>query len=615
MRIQQLKLPSEVLALVWATADSYARRRLACSFVLMVAVASIASLAPLLLKGLVDELGSSRRADLTVFLIGGLYVVAHWLARVLGEIRGYVHAQADRQIYSALSDRLFAHVLNLPVRYHLERRTGAINEVLANGLQGYQMILQSSVYTALPVFAQLGIVVIVLIRLELPVFLSLFLFSLFLYAIAFARGASQVMRAARAASAAQVDTRALMIDSILNYETVKYFTAEDIVRGRFGVALARTQQEWMRFHRARSLTGFWVSTIFAVFLAATVLYAIREVMHGRITLGTFVLVNTYMFQLVSPIEQAGLALQQFSQGVAFLEKLLTLLREKTEAAARVEPTAVPVCSATAGRSRGAPLQSSPGKLAFEKVVAAYGPGRTILKDLSFEVQAAQTLGIVGASGAGKSTIVRLLMRSVEPDSGRILLDGSPIDACPLHVHRRAIAVVPQETVLFADTIAYNIGFGRLGSSRADIEQAARVARLHDFILGLQDGYETRVGERGVKLSGGERQRISIARAVIKQPRIFLFDEATSSLDALTERQIMENLRQHCRHSTTIVIAHRLSTVVHADQIVLLHEGRILEQGVHEQLLQMEGRYSRLWHFQQSAHRAVATPADIESASR
>jgi ATP-binding cassette, subfamily B, heavy metal transporter len=293
------------------------------------------------------------------------------------------------------------------------------------------------------------------------------------------------------------------------------------------------------------------------------------------------LINAYMLQIVRPVEMLGYAVQTLSHGMANLDKMLALFRERSEELAK----------------GNAALLTGPGTLGFSEVGVSYRPDRSVLEKVSFQVPAGRTLGIVGHSGSGKSTIVRLLTRLIEPDSGRILLDGVPISAIPLDRLREAIAVVPQDTILFNDTISYNIAFGKAGSTRHEVEEAARLAHLHNFIMTLPEGYDTRVGERGIKLSGGEKQRVSITRAVIKRPRIYVFDEATSSLDTRTEREIMQSLREVSFHSTTLVIAHRLSTVVYADHIVVLDAGVIVEQGTHETLLELNGRYAALWHAQ------------------
>ncbi len=358
-------------------------------------------------------------------------------------------------------------------------------------------------------------------------------------------------------------------------------------------ALIRTEDEWVRFYHQYAVNGLLVATIYATFLGTTILYAAREVQAARISMGTFVLINTYMLQIVRPVEMLGYAVQSVSQGMAYLDKMLELFRERTEvdSAASSGP-----CHS---EERGL------GELEFRDVFLSYSADRSVLKGVSFKVPAGQTLGIVGSSGSGKSTIVRLLARLLEPDHGLILLDGVPIRDWPLTALRESIAVVPQDTVLFNDSIGYNIAFGRLGSSQDDVEQAARLANLHEFILTLPERYETRVGERGVKLSGGERQRVSIARAALKRPKVYVADEATSSLDSRTERDIVKNLEEVSRSTTTLVIAHRLSTVVHADQIIVLDAGVVAERGTHVSLLAQNGRYAALWRAQH--HGATVTP--------
>jgi ATP-binding cassette subfamily B protein len=289
-----------------------------------------------------------------------------------------------------------------------------------------------------------------------------------------------------------------------------------------------------------------------------------------------------MLQIVRPVEQLGYAMQQLSQGLALLGRVFELLREAPE-----------VCAVACGSPPG-----GAGRLEFQHVGVSYRSDRVVLTDVSFTLPAGRTLGVVGGSGSGKSTLVRLLVRLMDPDAGRILLDGISVGELPLSWLRQAVAVVPQDTVLFNDSIAYNIAFGKAGSTQADVEHAARLAHLHELIISLPDGYATKVGERGVKLSGGEKQRVSIARAAIKRPRIYVFDEATSSLDSNTEREILRNLREISRFSTTVVIAHRLSTVVHADEIVVLDAGTIVERGTHAALLSHNGRYAALWEAQQ-----------------
>jgi ABC-type transport system involved in Fe-S cluster assembly fused permease/ATPase subunit len=573
----------EVIALIWTDATGFVRFRLVVALLLIIAASAMTALGPVALKLVVDGFtGQGTGAGISAVTLIGLYVLSQWLARTVGEIRGLLYARAERRMSRMLSERLFAHVMRLPLRFHLERQTGAISQTLDNGLNGYQMVLHTLVFTILPVATELGTIVVVLSRLDHPAFLGLFSGAIVAYGVVFWYSAYTIMAAAYAASDSQVNATAVMTDSILNYETVKYFTAESVVQERVSRALTQTEDGWVGFYRRYAYNGLGVATIFAGFLGVTILYAAHEVQAGRMTIGSFVLVNTYMLQVVRPVEMLGYAMQSLSQGLAFLGKMFEIFREQPE------PFVVAETDAPGGA----------GRLDFEAVGVAYRSDRVILKEVNFSVPAGRTLGVVGGSGTGKSTLVRLLVRLIEPNTGRILLDGVCIGDLPLSRLRQAIAVVPQDTVLFNDTIGYNIAFGKAGSTQAEVEHAARLAHLHDFIMSLPDGYDTRVGERGVKLSGGEKQRLSIARAAIKRPRIYVFDEATSSLDSNTEREILRNLREISRFSTTLVIAHRLSTVVHADEIVVLEGGTIVERGSHSVLLRQNGKYAALWEAQQ-----------------
>jgi len=380
-----------------------------------------------------------------------------------------------------------------------------------------------------------------------------------------------------------------MTDGLVNCEVIKYFAAEKAAEKNVSEFLISTEDQWVRFYRQSAVNGLIVATIYAGFLTAAALLAANDVHHDGMTIGTFVLINSYMLQLVQPVETMGFAIQSILQGIAYLENMLAVFRQRPE-------------DLISGETM---TEERPATLEFENVGVSYQGERSILKGVCFRLPAGKTLGIVGSSGAGKSTLVRLLTRLLEPDAGTILIDGVPASAMNLRKLRELIAVVPQDTILFDDTIAYNIGFGREGSSQAEIEQAARLARLHDFIVTLPNGYQTLVGERGVKLSGGEKQRVSIARAAIKRPRIYVFDEATSSLDSRTEQEISRNLQELSRARTTVIIAHRLSSVIHADEIVVLDRGVIVERGTHNSLLERKRCYAELWEAQQSGSGGAA----------
>ena len=570
---------AQVFGVLSREVTPFIRRRLALVVGLVIVSALLSALAPIALKLIVD--GFTGAAHASVVLLVALYALSQGLARATGELRSWVYERIERRTFRTLSERLFAHLLQLPLRFHLDRQTGAVSETLTNGLEGLQIILHHLIFTLLPVTAELATVIVVLWQLAPPVFLILFCGALLCYVIAFAYSATTLSAAARSASAARVQASATLTDGLLSYETVKYFAAEPQIQARLGQALARSEQEWIVFYRRFAGNGLIVTGIFTAFLGITTGYAAFDVRSGRMSIGDFVLVTTYMLQLVRPVEALGYALQGFAQGRAMLDQMLALLREAPEPD-RACPARAPARS---------------GALEFERVTLSYRADRPVLQEISFRIEARRTLGVVGPSGSGKSTLVRLLTRLIEPDSGRILLDDVPIDTLPLAQLRRAIAVVPQDTVLFNDTLRYNIALGRSGASLAEIQAAARIARLHDFVMSLPDGYDTRVGERGVKLSGGERQRVAIARALLKAPALYIFDEATAWLDSPTEQDIAASLREISQHCSTLLIAHRLSTVVHADEILVLEAGRIAERGTHWRLLHRGGPYAALWQAQ------------------
>jgi ABC-type transport system involved in Fe-S cluster assembly fused permease/ATPase subunit len=578
--------------LFWRTADTYAKRRLILAFVLVVLGALLTASTPVAFKLVVDafsDKGSSMSLRLLVLVL--LFVGSQYLSRCATEVRALVHAYAEQRIHRRISRRLFEHVIRLPLQFHLDRKVGTVGEITQQGLRGYQLLLTQLVYTIVPIIVELSLVTVVLLHFGHPVYLVVIAISSGAYAIVFSHGARLGRSTAQVASDAHIAAHGVLTDSLLNQETVKYFDAEPFVCRRYDAALGGVENAWRSFFSRRVANGLMVSTIFAVSLGFSLVHAASEVVRGTMTVGDFVLVNAYIARLVQPLEMLGYAVRDLAQSLAFLDSMLGLFRETKEQ--------------VAGSTR--PGGVVRGELAFCNVSFAYHPHRPILKGVSFVVPAGKTVAVVGVSGSGKSSLIRLLFRLYATDSGSILLDGRQTSLMPLSDVRRAIAVVPQDTVLFHDTIAHNIGFGRLGATQDEIEAAARLANLHDFIVGLPEGYDTVVGERGLKLSGGERQRVAIARAALKRPLLYVFDEATSSLDTRTEREILRNLLDLSSHSTTLVIAHRLSTVVHADEIIVLDQGVIVERGTHRQLVARRGHYAALWEAQ---HSVVAHQTDV-----
>jgi ATP-binding cassette subfamily B protein len=581
--------------LLWRAADVYARRRLILVLVLVVLGALFTAATPLALKVVIDALGSAASiSNLHPMVLVILFVGSQYLTRCSTELRALVHAYAEQRIHRRIGRQLFEHLIRLPLQFHLERKVGAVAETTAQGLKGYQLLLTHVVQTILPVVIELGFVAAVLLHFNRPVYLVVIAISSVAYALVFQHGARAGRDSAHVASGTHIVAHGVLTDSLLNQETVKCFGAESFVCRRYDTALGAVESAWRSFFTRRVTNGLMTATIFAVSLGFSLVHAADEVARGTMTVGDFVLVNAYIARLVQPLEMLGYAVRDVAQSLAFLDSMLALFRETKE-----EPCSV---------ARQGNLTR--GELIFQNVSFAYRPERPVLKGVSFVVPAGKTVAIVGVSGSGKSSLIRLLFRLYSANSGTILIDGLPTSEIPLSEVRRAIAVVPQDTVLFHDTIGQNIGFGRLGATQDEIEAAARLANLHDLIAGLPDGYETVVGERGLKLSGGERQRVAIARAALKKPLLYVFDEATSSLDTRSEREILRNLMDLSSHSTTLIIAHRLSTVVHADEIIVLDQGVIAERGTHRQLLARGGHYAALWEAQ---HSVITREAEANAA--
>jgi ABC-type transport system involved in Fe-S cluster assembly fused permease/ATPase subunit len=576
------------LLLIWEESDRYTRQRLAQSFALLVAGSSLSALLPVAYKLIIDTLSGARPISglLTPGWLIAAYVMCQLILSSSGAVRQLVHSTGTQRLNRRLSNRLFGHIVRLPLRFHLDRKTGAIGETLGQGLSGCQILLQHVVFTFLPVIVEFIAIVIVLIHFGHSTYLLIIGISAIAYGYAFWRAAEGVTEPSRKVSADHVNSHATLTDSLLNYETIKYFDGEPEVCAQYDNALAKTESSWRSLLRLKMGYGLVIEVIYTISVGLSLGYAGYEVLHKTMTIGDFVLVNLYVGRLYLPLQAIGTAARDMSQGLAFLQKMFDMLREKPEGG-------------------GAPkhdggIEPVKGELSFECVSFSYKPDRQILRDVSFCVSAGRSVAIVGVSGSGKSSMIRLLFRLYEPDAGRVLLDGVPITDLPLSALRQKIAIVPQDTVLFNDTIGRNIAFGRPGATQEDVEEAAKLARLHTFISSLPEGYSTPVGERGLKLSGGEKQRVAIARAALKRPAVFVFDEATSSLDSTTELEILQNLQDISRRRTSLMIAHRLSTIVHADEILVLDHGTVIERGNHAALLERGGRYAALWRAQQGS---------------
>ena len=561
--------------------------RVAAAIAFMVAAKLSNVGVPLLLKQLIDAMtippGST--AALLVVPVGLLlaYGALRFGNSLFNELRELVFAKATHGAARAIALRTFEHLHGLSLRFHLERQTGGMTRDIERGVRGIESLVSFALFNIAATFVEVLLVLSILASRFDAWFAVITLAALLLYVgwtvwvtewrIQFRRQANQFDSAAH--------TKA--VDSLLNYETVKYFNNEAFEARRYDESLERLRRAQLKSRSTLSLLNGGQQLIIAVALVAILWRATQGVADGRLTLGDLVMVNAFMIQIYIPLNFLGVVYREIKQNLTDLDKMFTLMDREQEIA-------------DAPGARPLELSAAP-TVRFEDVHFAYEPARPILQGLSFEIPAGRTVAVVGPSGAGKSTLGRLLFRFYDVQAGRITVDGQDIRGVTQQSLRRAIGIVPQDTVLFNDTVAYNIAYGRPEATQAEVEQAARAAHIHDFIAAQPKGYETMVGERGLKLSGGEKQRVAIARTLLKNPPILIFDEATSALDSANERAIQAELRAVAQGKTTLVIAHRLSTVVDAHEILVMDAGRIVERGTHAALLAAGGRYAQMWALQ------------------
>ena len=583
------------LRVLLADIDPTTAWRLGATVGLVVVGGLLAGLAPLALKGMIDAATvSPGTGDPTAWRaiagFGVAYLLVLSTGRLLAELRPTLLGTAEQRLYTRLRRRVFAQLLDQPLGVHLARQSGAPAHALQQAISGYQVIAFTLVNGVVPVLAELSAATLVLMSLQQPALTACFAATALAYLAVLALKRWDLTPAARAVSEAGVTTHALLSDALLNCETIKCFGAEATTRQGFERATSQLERCWSTLHQARWRMGLAVTLTFALSLAALLAVALHGLQQGSLTLGGFVLAQVYLLQVVRPLEMLGTASRDLSQAMAFVRPLLDLLAQP------VEPDRPPI--AAPGSTAAVPPGGSPG-IRFRGVRFAYEAGHPVLDGLDLDIAAGRTVAIVGASGCGKSSLVRLLLRLHEPQAGEIQFGDVAIDTLPIAELRARVAIVPQDTVLFNDSIAFNIGIGKADATRAEIERAARVAGLHEHITRLPAAYETRVGDRGLMLSGGERQRVAIARAVLKDPQVYVFDEATSMLDSATEAAILHQLQTISKGRTTVMIAHRLSTVQHADEIVVLDRGRVVERGAPATLRRQDGPYAALWRAQRT----------------
>ncbi|MCM8732681.1 ABC transporter ATP-binding protein/permease [Azospirillum sp. A1-3] len=581
---------------IWPSDSLETRIRVVAAMLLLIGAKVANVYVPIFYKHAVDALtpasaGGSVGPGAAVTIPLGL-IVAYGLARVtsliFAELRDAVFATVAQRTIRRVALSVFRHLHALSLRFHLERQTGGLTRSLERGTRAIESLLRYTLFSIVPTLVEIALVCAVLWKLfsvwfALATFVTVMGYILYTFFVSEWR-----IKFRRLMNDTDSKANTKAIDSLLNYETVKYFGNEEHEARRYDGALQSYEKAAVRSQQSLSLLNVGQSAIISLGLAVVMGMAAKGIVDGSMSLGDFVLVNTYLLQLYQPLNFFGVVYREIKQSLIDIESMVTLLAVDREVADGPEAK---------------PLAVDGAELRFEGVEFGYDPRRPILKDVSFTVPAGKTVAIVGPSGAGKSTISRLLFRFYDVNGGRVLIDGQDIRDVTQSSLRASIGIVPQDTVLFNDTVFYNIAYGRPGASPAEVERAARLAHIHDFIMALPDGYQTTVGERGLKLSGGEKQRVAIARTILKDPAILLFDEATSALDTHTEREIQANLREVSRGRTTLVIAHRLSTVIDADEILVLEAGRVIERGHHADLLAARGAYAALWTRQQEASQA------------
>ena len=577
-----------LLPYLWPRGYANLKGRVVLALALLTAAKIATVYVPFLYKAAVDALDIAHGA---VIIVPVAVVVAYGATRVLaqafGELRDAVFAKVAQHAIRAVALATFNHLHRLSLRFHLERQTGGLARAIERGTRAIQFILNFTLFNILPTLLEIFLVCGILLA-RYDYWFGLITFVVISGYIAFTLAVTEWRTKYRRdmnRSDAEANTKA--IDSLLNYETVKYFGNEDHEARRYDSSLALYERAAVKSNTTLSLLNIGQGAIISTGLVAIMLLAARGVAAGAMTLGDFVLVNTFLIQLYMPLNFLGFVYREIKQSLVDMEKMFELTQVRRE-----------IDDAPGARA----IEVSRGEVVFDHVSFAYDPRRPILSDVSCVVPAGRMLAIVGASGAGKSTISRILFRFYDVDSGSVRIDGSDIRSITQDSLRAAIGIVPQDTVLFNDSIGYNIRYGRPDATPEEVEEAARLAHVDTVVASLPDGYDTVVGERGLKLSGGEKQRVAIARTILKNPRILVFDEATSSLDSRTEKEIQASLREVSANRTTLVIAHRLSTVVDADEIVVLDDGSIVERGTHHALLARGGRYAEMWARQQEAAR-------------
>ncbi|MGI9462353.1 MAG: ABCB family ABC transporter ATP-binding protein/permease [Aestuariivirgaceae bacterium] len=581
----------ELMPYLWPDGRTDLKVRVVVAFLALIAAKVITVITPFAFKYAVDGLTASGAAT-AVAVVPLSMILAYGFGRmmmiIMTQIRDALFAKVGQNAVRQLAIRTFRHLHALSLSFHLERRTGGLSRIIERGTKGIDTILRFSLFNSFPTMIELFFVCAILWwnfgwNYALVTAFAVIAYTWFTYQATEWRIAIR-----RTMNDADTDANTKAIDSLLNFETVKYFGNEEHEAQRFDRSIARYEKAAVKTWTSLALLNSGQTILFTSGMVVCMVMAAYDVTKGVITVGDFVMVNAFLIQLYLPLNFLGTVYRDIKQGLIDIEAMFDLLK---------------VAPGVHDRDNAQALQVRNGVIDFDDVSFAYDPERPIIKNLSFNVPAGHTVAIVGPSGAGKSTISRLLYRFYELTSGSIRIDGQDLSDVTQVSLRAAVGMVPQDTVLFNDTIRYNIRYGRPGASDAEVEAAAKLAQIHDFVMDTPDGYQTMVGERGLKLSGGEKQRVSIARTILKGPPILVLDEATSALDSMTEKDIQAALHKVSQDRTTVVIAHRLSTIIDADEIIVLEAGQIVERGRHRQLLSKKGVYATMWNRQREAEQA------------
>ncbi|MCZ4262157.1 ABC transporter ATP-binding protein/permease [Limimaricola sp. G21655-S1] len=585
----------QVIPYLWPEGKGWVKRRVVLAVSLLVFAKLIAVATPLFYKAAVDALAGEGESAAMLLAIGaaGLTLI-YGLARLANvgfqQLRDVVFTPVGQRALRKLALRTFQHIHAMSLRYHISRKTGGLSRIIERGVKGVDFLLRFLLFSIGPLILELLLVAVVLFFLFDVWYLVVVLGTIILYVAFTFKVTEWRVRIRKQMNDQDTDANQKAIDSLLNFETVKYFGAEGREAARYDSAMEKYAAAATRTNYSLAFLNFGQSLIITTGLVVVMIMAAVGVQRGALSVGDFVMVNAYMIQITMPLNFLGTVYREIRQALIDMGEMFDLLNQPPEVTDRPDAKALAVPR---------------GEIVFDDVCFGYEAARGILKGVSFTVKPGETVAIVGSSGAGKSTIGRLLFRFYDVTEGAIRIDGQDLREVTQHSLHAQIGVVPQDTVLFNDTILYNIAYGRDGATREEIEAVARAAQIHDFIMSLPEGYDTTVGERGLKLSGGEKQRVGIARTLLKDPPILLLDEATSALDTDTEREIQGQLRAMGQGRSVITIAHRLSTIADADRIVVLEAGKVVESGRHEHLLAQEGRYAQLWSRQQAEEAEAA----------